>query len=94
MQIFFTSTFRRAVKKLHRQQISFLEQAIEAIRENPEIGVAKIGDLAGIRVYKFHIFQQLILLAYNYDELSEKIILVSFSSHENFYDNLKNQIKN
>ena len=94
MQIFFTNTFKRAVKKLHRQQIPSLEQAIEAIRNDPDIGESKKGDLTGISVYKFHIFHQLNLIAYSYDELSEKIILLSFASHENFYDNLKNQIKN
>lgn len=94
MHIFFTSTFKRSIKKLHRQQIPLLEQAIAEIGNNPEIGEAKIGDLAGIRVYKFHISHQLILLAYNYDEFADKIILLSFSSHENFYDNLKKQLQN
>jgi mRNA-degrading endonuclease RelE of RelBE toxin-antitoxin system len=94
MHIFLTSTFKRAAKKLHRNQILILDKAIQTIQNNPTVGEIKKGDLAGIRVYKFRILQQLILLAYDYDELNEKLILLSFSTHENFYTDLKHQLKN
>ena len=92
MKIFLTNTFKRAAKKLHRNQISTLEDAIDELQNNPLLGDLKIGDLAGVRVYKFHIQQQLILLAYNYNELADELMLLSFASHENFYENLKKQM--
>lgn len=93
MNVQITQTFKRAAKKLHRKQVVLLEDAIQQIQNNPLIGDAKVGDLAGIRVYKFHMQHQLILLAYTYDEPEERLILLSFASHENFYDDLKRIIK-
>lgn len=89
MKVLLTNTFKRAIKKLHRNQISELEKAIQQIQNNPTIGDIKVGDLIGIRVYKFHILHQLILLAYTYDEQSNKLFLLSFAPHENFYKNMK-----
>lgn len=92
MRILITNTFKRNAKKLHRNQVTVLEEAIEKIKNNPTIGELKMGDLSGVRVYKFHILQQLILLAYIVNELSAEITLLYFGSHENFYEILKNQI--
>lgn len=94
MKILQTNTFIRSAKKLQRNQIPILKEAIEAIRQNPLVGELKKGDLAGIRVYKFHILHQLILLAYLFDEKANELTLISFAPHENFYDALKKQIKN
>lgn len=93
MKILQTNTFIRAAKKLHRNQVSALKDAIEAIKQNPLIGELKKGGLAGIRVYKFRILHQLILLAYLYEEKANELTLISFAPHENFYDALKKQIK-
>jgi len=93
VNIFFTNTFKKAAKKLHRNEITKLEDVIEEIEKNPLIGDLKLGDLSGIRVHKFHILQQLILMAYLYNEEKEEITLLSFSSHENFYKNLKKQLQ-
>ena len=93
MKVLLTHTFKRAAKKLHSNQRDILKEAIEDIQEKPTNGELKTGDLSNIRVYKFHILHQLILLAYTYDEQNNEITLLSFSSHENFYKNLKNQIK-
>ncbi len=92
MTVFLTTNFKRAVKKLHRNQITVLEDAIKAIESNPIVGELKIGDLAGVRVYKFHILHQLILLAYTYKEQNDEIILLYFAPHQNFYDTLKQQV--
>ena len=73
-------------------QIAVLKEAIEAIRPNPSLGDLKVGDLAGVRVYKSHIQHQLILPAYTYDEQNSQITLLYFASHENFYKTLKKQI--
>jgi len=92
MKVLLTNTFKRTAKKLHRKQIPLLEEAIQKIQDDPMIGVLKVGDLAGIYVYKFHIMHQLILLAYTYDEDNDELMLLSFAPHENFYENLKKQV--
>ncbi len=92
MKVFLTNTFERATKKLHSNQLIFLKKAIRDIQAKPFDGEMKKGDLSGIRVYKFHVLHQLVLLAYTYDEQKKEITLISFSPHENFYKNLKNQL--
>lgn len=93
MRILQTSTFSRVAKKLHKNQVPALKEAIESIEQNPLAGDLKVGDLAGVRIYKFHILHQFILLAYTYEEKVDQLTLLSFAPHENFYDVLKKQIK-
>lgn len=93
MKIFLTNTFKRTAKKLHQNQKVLLSKEIEIIKHDPEIGELKIGDLAGVRVHKFYMIKQLILIAYFYNEKDKIITLLSFATHANFYDNLKKQLK-
>lgn len=81
------------MKKLYSNQLPKLEEAIKQIQNNPYVGEPKLGDLAGVYVYKFFIFDQLNLLAYLYNEQDSEITLLAFASHENFYRDLKKQIK-
>ena len=88
MRILVTPTFERSVKKLHQQQKADLDLAVRAIASDPVIGEAKVGDLAGICVYKFRMVNQLCLLSYRVlDEDSIKLLTVG--PHENFYRDLK-----
>ena len=88
MRILVTPTFERAAKKLHPQQKTDLDAAVRLIVSDTEIGEAKVGDLLGIRVYKFRMLNQLYLLSYRVmDEGSIKLLTVG--SHENFYRDLK-----
>ena len=59
--------FKRAYKKLHDNQLNEVNAAIEIIITDPLEGEVKKGDLAGVRVYKFQVLNQLFLLAYEYD---------------------------
>ena len=68
-----------------------LDKAIQDIMANVEIGDLKTGDLAGIRVYKFKVNQNLQLLAYSYLPETEILYLLEYGSHENFYRDLKRQ---
>ena len=88
MRLLVTASFVRATKRLHRPQKADLDEAVRAISSDPEIGEAKVGDLVGIRVFKFRLSNQLCLLAYRVlDEDSLK--LLTFGPHENFYRDLK-----
>lgn len=88
MRILVTPTFERAVKKMHKQQKLELDAAVSAVAADVEIGEAKVGDLAGIRVYKFRLANQLCLLSYRVLN-HETIKLLTVGPHENFYRDLK-----
>ncbi len=88
MRLLVTASFARATKKLHPPQKVELDAARKTVSSDPTIGEAKIGDLLGVRVFKFKLSQQLCLLAYRIlDE--ESIKLLTFGPHENFYRDLK-----
>jgi mRNA-degrading endonuclease RelE of RelBE toxin-antitoxin system len=88
MRLLVTPTFIRATKKLHPPQKLEVDAALRIISANPSIGDAKVGDLAGVRVYKFRLANQLCLLAYRILD-DESLKLLSVGSHENFYRDLK-----
>ncbi len=88
MRILVTPTFERVVKKLHQQQKAALDEAVRTIADLPEVGETKVGDLAGVQVYKFRMGNLLCLLAYRVvDEHTLKLLMVG--PHENFYRDLK-----
>ncbi|QWE28980.1 type II toxin-antitoxin system RelE/ParE family toxin [Polynucleobacter sp. AM-7D1] len=90
MRLLLTASFVKAIKKLHSQQKSELDNAVKSIGFDTSIGEAKVGDLLGVRVFKFQLPQQQCLLAYRIlDE--ESIKLLTFGPHENFYRDLKRQ---
>jgi mRNA-degrading endonuclease RelE of RelBE toxin-antitoxin system len=88
MRLLVTPTFERTVKKLNRQQKAELDEAVRTIASAPEIGEAKVGDLAGVQVYKFKMINQLCLLAYRVLD-PQTINLLMVGLHENFYRDLK-----
>jgi mRNA-degrading endonuclease YafQ of YafQ-DinJ toxin-antitoxin module len=89
LKILTYSSFDKVVKKLHRNSKLDLDNAVRFLSENPTIGELKKGDLAGIRIHKFKMVNQLTLLAYIYDEKEKSITLIALGSHENFYRDLK-----
>jgi len=84
-----TNIFKRRVKKMHKTEKKALDEAVQVIAANPTIGEPKIGDLAGIYIFKYKHNSQLYLLAYSYIE--DKLILtfIDHGTHENFYRDLK-----
>lgn len=93
MNVIQTSLFNKTVKKLHPNQKKDLDNAIKAIINNPslgkQIGKQKIGDLAGVFIYKFKIIKQLMLLDYTYNDQTRTLTLLALGTHENFYRDLK-----
>ncbi len=88
MRLLITASFLKATKKLHAPQKAKLDLALKAISQDPWIGEAKVGDLMGVRIYKFRLSNKVCLLAYRIlDEASIKLLI--FGPHENFYRDLK-----
>jgi hypothetical protein len=88
MRVLVTPTFARASKKLHQSLKQELDQAIRALMLDPMLGEAKVGDLIGVRVYKFRMGNQLCLLAYRPID-PDTLRVLTFGAHENFYRDLK-----
>lgn len=84
--------FSRATTKLHQQEKKLLDEAVQALIKNPEAGDLKTGDLSGVRVYKFKVNMDLMLLAYNYNKGTNTLTLLAYGAHENFYRDLKKLI--
>ena len=89
MQVLQSRQFAKAVKKLHLNQKSDLDKAVQILMQDPLIGDRKSGDLGGVHVYKFKMVNQLNLLAYIYEDEVLTLTLLALGSHENFYRNLK-----
>jgi mRNA-degrading endonuclease RelE of RelBE toxin-antitoxin system len=90
MRLLVTTSFVRATKKLHPPQKSELDSALKLLQADPLLGEAKVGNLMGVRVFKFRLSQQLCLIAYRILD-KDSIKLLIFWSHENFYRDLKRQ---
>lgn len=95
--------FSRFVKKAHKPLQLAIEDAVEDVCDNPDIGEARAGYLAGIWVYKFKFNRQEYLIAYRpptpearrqgVDVEFLTIVFYQVGSHENFYDELKRYLK-
>ncbi len=84
-----TRRFARQYKKLHDNIAADVDIAVEMVRQSPEIGARKKGDLAALYVYKFRSSGQLYLLGYSLDESVRLVYLEAVGPHENFYRDLK-----
>jgi mRNA-degrading endonuclease RelE of RelBE toxin-antitoxin system len=89
MNVLQTNEFAKAVKKLAKQQKAAVDAAVNAIVADPSVGEMKVGDLAGVQVYKFAINRQEVLLAYAHDAEAITLYLLKLGGHENFYRDLK-----
>ena len=88
MKVTHSAKFGRIIKKLHSQEKTALDKAIKRICDDPQIGRAKKGDLAGLYTYKFKVKDQEWILAYLMVSDFE-IRLVLLGPHENYYRVLK-----
>jgi hypothetical protein len=102
MKANFKRPFSQYVKKARKPLQLAIEDAVEEVCVNPNIGEAKLGDLAGIRVYKFRFQRQEYLMAYHPTVETGRhsgeveFLVIDFyqvGSHENFYDELKRYLR-
>ena len=94
MKILQSNLFIKAVKKLHKSEKELLDEVIKTLIAQPEIGDLKTGDLNCVRVYKFKVNINQMLLAYRYQKETLVLMLLAYDTHENFYRDLKKSILN
>ena len=82
-------TFQNVYKKQHSKQKKITYQAMCTINKDPTIGQKKIANLADLRVHKFKIGNQKLLIGYTYDDTVALLTLHILGTRENFYRDLK-----
>ena len=91
MKVFQSRSFAKKVKKLTKTEKTTLDEEIKKIIAQPQIGVEKKGDLKGIYIHKFKVKTSLYLLSYRFNKDSLELIMLG--PHENYYRDLKKQLK-
>ncbi len=87
-----SNSFKKTVKKLPKQHKAILDEVIRKLANNPELGERKKGDLDFLRVHKFQLSNQEVLLGYMYEEDEIILTLLKLGAHENFYRDIKNSV--
>lgn len=87
-----SNTFKKIVKKLPKKHKTIIDDEIRKLIKNPKLGERKRGDLDFLRVHKFKLINQEVLLGYMYEEDQIILTLLKLRSHENFYRNIKNNL--
>ena len=67
-----------------------MDEAVRGILADPLSGASKVGALKGVRVVKFKVGpQQLLLLAYQFNPKRNMVEALDVGPHENFYRELQ-----
>ena len=70
-----------------------VDDAVRGIAQDPLSGEPKTGRLKGIRVVKFKVGPQQLLLAYQFDARANRIHVLDVAPHENFYRDLQRYVE-
>ena len=79
------------MKKQTRPFQLVIEDEVEKIVTNPDLGTSKKGDLIGFRVHKFSFKSRKFLIAYRLQ--GTEIMFFKIGPHENFYRELKKYLR-
>ena len=80
-------------KKLPSALRAEVDRQVRALCDDPTLGEAKLGDLRGVYVRKFHLAGQLNLLAYWVDKPAKTITLLALGGHESFYRDIRRYLE-
>ncbi len=93
IDVYQSRRFAKVFNALTDQEQKLVDDEIERIIDDPEIGERKKGDLSYLWVHKFFIAKQQYLLGYNWQDNKLTIYLLSLGTHENYYNELKRHRK-
>jgi len=91
--VYETRRFAKALGKLTEAVQKSVEDEIEMVIDDPDLGEQKKGDLNHLWVHKFKINNQEWLLGYNWNEENVILHLLQLGSHENYYKEARRQRK-
>jgi hypothetical protein len=81
--------FGRAKKRLPPAAQLAGDEAVKGVLTDPLSGEPKVGALKGVRVVKFKVIAQQLLLAYQFDVKRNLIEVLDVGPHESFYRELQ-----
>ena len=81
--------FGRSKRRLPAAAQLQIDEAVKGLLADPLSGEPKIGALKGVRVIKFKVGPQQLLLAYQFDAKRKLIEVLDVGPHENFYRELQ-----
>ena len=93
IDVYQSRRFEKSLSKLPEAQLKVVEDEIDRIIDNPLLGTQKKGDLSFLRVHKFQLNNQLVLLGYSWLDDKLELYLLSIGPHENFYTDQKKHRK-
>lgn len=93
IDVYQSRRFEKALNKLPEAQLKVVEDEIDRIISEPLVGEVKKGDLNFLRVHKFQLNNQQVLLGYSWVERQMELYLLSIGPHENFYIDQKKHRK-
>lgn len=77
IEVFESGLFAKQLKKLPADVLKLVEDEIERVIDNPKIGEQKKGCLSYLRMHKFKLKGQLVLLGYVWKDAELQIYLLS-----------------
>ena len=80
--------FTKSKRRLPPTAQLAVDEAVRGIAGDPLSGQPKTGRLTGVRVVKFKVGPQQLLLAYQFDAKTNRIDLLDGAPHDNFYRDL------
>ena len=81
--------FGRSKKRLPAAAQLQIDEAVKGLLADPLSGEPKIGALKGMRVIRFKVGPQQLLLAYQFDAKRKSIEVLDVGPHESFYRKLQ-----
>ena len=91
MRVLQSASFRKRVRRFHKQDKRTLDRQIRKILKEPTMGQEKRGDLKGVFVHKFKIHATQFLLSYRF--VGDDLELIMIGPHENYYRDLSDYLK-
>ena len=88
-QVLQAPRFARSKRQLPRSAQLAVDDAVKGLLADPLAGEPKVGALKGVRVVKFKVGAQQLLLAYQFDTKRNIIEVLDVGPHENFYRELQ-----
>ncbi len=88
-QVLQAPRFARSKRRLPRSAQLAVDDAVKGLLADPLAGEPKLGALKGVRVVKFKVGAQQLLLAYQFDAKRNAIEVLDVGPHENFYRELQ-----
>ena len=94
-EISYSKPAERYLKKIKdKQLLGAFKNAIDKLKENPQVGSQKTGDLRGIYGYDVKYSGVNYELAYRiYEEENRFVVVILAGTRENFYEELKRLVR-